>query len=115
MSIHDQREAIAAALSAVADVHGYAKRPQSMTIGDAWPVLGPGDREAGTAFMLSWSVRIVTPQDEDSAEDWWDAHWPALFFALDKGVGFVDRFEKVLISTSAGDMLAYQITMRTEE
>lgn len=115
MTIIGQREAIARALSGVLDVHGYAHRPVTLSTGDAWPVLGPGERQPGTAFLLTWSVRVIPPQDEYAAEDWFDARWPALFYALNDHVGFVDRFEPILLETGAGNMLAYQITMRTEE
>lgn len=115
MSLIGQREAIAAALTTVADVTGHAKRPVPPAEGDAWPVLGPGDRQSGTAFILTWAVRVIVPQDEYAAEDWWDAHWPALFYALEDNVATVGRFEPITLTTSAGDVLAYQITITTGE
>lgn len=75
----------------------------------------PGDRDAGTAFMVTWAVRVFMPQDERSASMWWDAHWPALFYALEQYVGTVDRFAPVLITMQAGDQLAFEITIRTGE
>lgn len=115
MSLTGQRGTIARYLSTVDGVTGHEFRPEIPNDGDAWPVLGPGDRDAGTAFMVTWGVRVFVPQDEQAASMWWDAHWPALFYALETYVGTVDRFVPVLIQTQAGDQLAFEITIRTGE
>lgn len=115
MSLVGLRGTIASVLSTVDGVTGHEYRPEVPNDGDAWPVLGPGDRQAGTSFMLTWAVRVFMPQDERAASMWWDAHWPAIFFALEQGVATVDRFTPVLIPTQAGDQLAFEITIRTGE
>lgn len=115
MSLIGVRGTIAQALSTVPDVTGHEYRPTVPDTGDAWPVLGPGDRGAGTSFMVTWAVRVFMPQDEQSASMWWDAHWPALFEALERYAGTVDRFAPVLIQTQAGDQLAFEIAIRTGE
>lgn len=115
MSLTGQRKAIASALSSVAGVTGHETRPPAPAEGDAWPLLGPGDRQAGTAFMLTWVVRVFVPQDEVGAADWWDSHWPDLFWALHQQVGTVDRFAPAAVPAAGGDQLVYEITIRTEE
>lgn len=115
MSLSGQRAVIAAALSTVGGVHGYEMRPTTPNEGDAWPLLGPGDRQAGTAFTLTWAVRVFVPQAEVAAADWWDAHWPDLFSALEKRAGTVMRFAPVAVPAEGGQQLMYEITLMTEE
>jgi hypothetical protein len=114
MSITGTRRDLAAALTAVADVTGYEYRPATPTVGDAWPVMGPLNRDAGTAFLVTWAVRVLVPQDEAVAAEWLDAHWPALFEVLEH-VGSVERAEPILLPLVAGDLLAFEITIRAEE
>jgi len=112
MTIKATRAELAQALSTVPDVQGFPKPPTAGNIGDAWPELGPATRAAGDAFMVTWAVRVLTPDDQDAAEDWWDEHWPPLYYALEH-VASVQGFTKILLGTSAGDRLAYEITVMT--
>ena len=114
MSLTGDRAAIAAALSTVDGVTGYAYRPTTPLQGDGWPLLGALDRADGTAFYASWRVWVLMPQDERAAADWLDSHHEGLVDALEASVGFVDRIEPVVLSTIAGDQFALQITMRGE-
>lgn len=114
MSLRGTREALAAALDTVAGVTGHVSRPAAYAEGDAWPLLGPGDRDAGTAFTITWLVRVFVPQDEVAAADWWDSHWDSLFYAL-QSAGHVDRFAPVAVPSTGGDLLMYEISLRTEE
>ena len=114
MSLIGKRAEFAAALSAVAGCRGYEKRPAAPNIGDAWPVMGPGDRASGTAFTVTWGIRVVVPDDEYAAAEWWDAHWPPLFYALEP-VCSVQRFEPVVLAAQGGDISAVQITVIAEE
>lgn len=112
MTLATARAEIAQALSTVPDVSGFPKAPSVPNIGDGWPVLGPAVRDRGDAFLVTWAVRVAVPDDQDAAEDWWDQHWPNLFYALER-VGPVSGFTKILLGTSAGDRLAYEITVMT--
>lgn len=114
MSTRQNRVELAAALSGVPDVTGHERRPSAPAIGDAWPVLGPLDRAQGTAFLVTWRVRLVLPQDEDEASTWIDDHWPPLFYALEP-LGSVRRAVPTMLTTSAGDLYALEITLITEE
>jgi hypothetical protein len=115
MSLQGQRQILAAALSTVGDVRGVTKRPAVPNTGDAWPRLAVLDHDAGDAFMVTWSIAVIVPQDEVAAEEWWDVHWPPLYFAL-KPVAFVDRAVPVTVPTAEGaELLAFDITVRTEE
>jgi hypothetical protein len=108
------RMALADALSTVADVRGYDYRPAAPKTGDAWPLLGPLDRDEGNAFMVTWRVHVLLPQDERQASQWWDAHWAALYFAL-KPQAFVVRAEPITLPAAGGEQLAFEITLRAEE
>jgi hypothetical protein len=112
MTLTGKRADIAAALSSAPGVTGHPYRPSTPATGDAWPLLGPGTRDAGTAFRVAWVVRVFMPQDERAAEEWWDTHWPHLFEALEHNVGNVQGFVPTLL---AKDQLAYDITMIAEE
>lgn len=114
MSFALKRDEIAHALSGVADVHGFTKRPSIPNVGDAWPTQGGGVRAAGDEFLITWYVRVLCPQDDIAASEWWDQHWPPLFYAL-KPVGYVTGFDPIQLDTEAGLQLAYQITMTAEE
>lgn len=109
-----KRQAIASALSAVPDVRGHASRPGTPAEGDAWSVLGPFDRAQGTAFLATWRIRVLLPQDEMAASEWIDAHWSALFYALEPH-GFVQRGAPALFPSGGGEMYALEITMIAEE
>jgi hypothetical protein len=114
MSLTGKRQEIADACSTVPDCHGFPKRPSTPNVGDCWPLLARGDRESGDAFMITWAVRVSVPQDEFAAADWWDEHWPPLYFAL-KSAGYVGSFAPIAIAIQGGDHLAYEITMQAEE
>jgi len=109
-----KRVAIGTALNDVPGVHGYPKRPATMSEGDAWPLLSTLNRAAGTAFLVQWRVRVVLPQDEEAASDWLDSHWDALFFALNSH-GHVIAAQPVLLAAGGGDLYAFEITMQAEE
>jgi hypothetical protein len=114
VSLAGKRQQIAAALDSVADVHGHEHRPSTMAVGDAWPLLGPLDRVRGTAFVATWRVRLILPQDEEAASEWLDEHWPPLFYALERH-GSVTRAVPVMLPAGGGDMYALEITLLAEE
>lgn len=114
MTLAGMRAQFAAALNGVGGCQGHPYRPSVPNTGDCWPVMGPADRAAGTAFMQTWGVRVLLPSDEVAAADWWDQHWAAIFTVLEP-VGFVSRTEPVTIPISGGELLAMQITVQTEE
>lgn len=113
MSLTDDREAFALALSNVGGVAGYAYRPPAPRAGDAWPLLGAMDRADGRAFINSWRVLVFLPQDERAASMWMDSTIDDLVDALEP-LAFVDRVEPVSIGPEAAPQYALQITMRSE-
>lgn len=113
MSLTDDREAFATALTTVDGVKGYAYRPPAPRPGDAWPLLGAMDRADGLAFIVSWRVLVFLPQDERAASMWMDAHVDGLVDALEP-LAFVDRIEPVNTGPDAAPQYALQITMRSE-
>ncbi len=108
------RADLATVLSGVPDVTGHAHRPSTPAIGDAWPVLGPLDRDLGTAFKVTWRVRVLLPQDEEAASEWLDAHWAPLFNALEP-FGYVGRGVPVMLAAQGGELYALEITLTAEE
>ena len=114
MSLVGKRQQLATALTAVPDVTGHAHRPSTPAIGDAWPVLGPLTRQRGTAFLASWRIRVLLPQDEEAASVWMDEHWPPLFYALQPH-GFIQQMAPVMLASTGGEMYALEITLTAEE
>lgn len=113
MNLTDDRDAFAAALTAVDGVKGYSYRPAAPRAGDAWPLVGALDRADGLSFVVSWRVLVFLPQDERAASVWMDNHVDALVDALEP-LAFVDRIEPVSIGPEAAPQYALQITMRSE-
>lgn len=117
MSMETRRLEFANALSTVADVTGYDIRPDVLSEGDAWPLLGrPAARHrSGSSYEITWLIRVVAPQDERAAVRWWDLRWPHLWEAIHP-IAFVDGFDPVLLDASGGPgLFAYEITCRAEE
>lgn len=63
------RERIAAALSTVTGIKGYASTPSAPNVGDAWPQWRNGVRALARAYTQSWSVLIVIPQNDEVTAD----------------------------------------------
>lgn len=114
MSLAGRRAEIATGLTTVDSVNGYQYKPTTPKPGDAWPLLGEMDRADGLSFYVTWRILVFLPQDERQASQWIDAHVEALIDGVEQNCGFVDRVEPVALSSSAGDQLALQITMRSE-
>jgi len=98
MSIIETREAIAAAVSAVAGVTGYPYAPRAYKSGDAWSQWGgaeppDGDGRYPANFVHMWRVVFVLPADEEAADVWTDAHLEPL----------VDALRPILSITDIGD------------
>lgn len=107
------RDSIAAALSTVDGVTGYASRPTAIAPGAAWPLLAAVEHGPGAAFSATWRVLLVLAGDERTAAEQIDAILPDTVAALSP-VLYVDRAEPVNLDTEAGPMLALQITGRSE-
>lgn len=109
-----KRRSLATALSDVAGVHGHMFRPAAAATGDAWPLLSTLTRAQGDAFGVQWRVRVVLPQDEEAASAWLDAHWDALFSALEPH-GHVTSAMPAILVVAGGDLYALEITLLAEE
>lgn len=112
-TIATDRAAIAAALSTVSGVTGYAFRPTVLKPGDAWPTLPTLDRQADIVWRPTWRVLVFLPQDEEESSNWLDAHFDAIVAALQAGPIYPETAEPALMNTGAGDMYVLQITGRS--
>jgi hypothetical protein len=115
MSNQQTRAAIAAAMSTVAGIKGYAQRPTAPRAGDAWPQWSGGQRDdESIGFLETWRVLVVTDQGAaGDADQFLDAKGDAVLAAL-ASVLFVDSYTPATLATETGDLYALMITGRTE-
>jgi hypothetical protein len=112
--IDQTRSALAAALSDVADVKGYVKRPVSPRPGDAWPVWRGGDRDqASGQFAWEWAIALVLPQDEQAAYDTEEQWIPVIVSAVGRIV-YVDGVSPANLNTDASPVYGLLFTTRSE-
>lgn len=113
MSNATTRAALAAALSTVSGVTGYAQRPKVFKAGDAWPQWRGSERADSIGFYETWNVLVVLPADETTADSYADVNQAALLNAL-RPVLFIDSFAPATLPADGNDMYALLITGRTE-
>lgn len=113
MSLIEDRQAIADALSTVEGVTGHTYRPRTLPAGTSWPLLQTLNRGPAYDFEATWRVVVILPGDEIRASEWFDAHHEAVAEAL-TDVGHVDPIEPGLVATDAGDLEAMFLTVRRE-
>ena len=113
MSFESTRAELAAQLSTVEGVKGYAKRPKIIKPGDAWPLFGSFGNRSGGAFQVTWRVIVILGNDEAAAIDKAEALLPELAEALDS-VAYVDGGEPFAVPTQGGELFALEITARSE-
>ena len=113
MTFAATRAELAAQLSTVAGVTGYAKRPTILKPGDAWPLFGGMNRGPGLAFEVTWRVLVVLGKDEAAAIDKAEALLPELAEAIEP-VAYVDGAQPFAVPTQGGDLFALEITARSE-
>jgi hypothetical protein len=113
MSNATTRTAIAAALSTVAGVTGYPRRPTAFKPGDGWPQWAGSQADQGRFYLEAWNVLIVLPAQEQDADAFADSHQQLLADAL-RPVMFVDSFAPANIASDGGDVYALLITGRSE-
>lgn len=111
MSLADDRQDIADAVSTIAGVTGHRYRPAPVMAGAAWPLLSAIQRSP--EFEVTWMVVVALPTGERRASDWMDANHDALCDALEE-FGVVERLEPGNLATEAGDMDVMIITVRKE-
>ncbi len=114
MSNRDTRDAVAAAVSSIAGLKGYARRPNAPKPGDAWPQWRGGERVDGWALIHTWHVLLLLPGNEHDADAWVDEHGDALFVALEQHAFSVTTFTPATVPVNGNDALALLITGRSE-
>lgn len=101
------RQTLAAALSTVGGVTGYAKRPKVLKAGDAWSLVDQVSRGAGAAIVAwqtTWRIVVVVGPDEATATDQFDEWVPLVVEALQE-LAFVDLARAVQIPAEQGNNL----------
>lgn len=105
------REAIAAALTGVDKVTGYAYRPKSPKLGDAWPLIDTINRYQGLMFIPAWKVQMWLGQDERKADAFLELVAVPVARALQTAdVLFVNTVQPVILPTEAGDVFGAEFT-----
>lgn len=107
------RQTIADALSTVAGLTGYAKRPEVLGEGVGWPLVQQLDRGPGQAFQTTWRVIVLLSGDEDTAYDQLDTFTAAVPDAL-RAVLYVDSITPTAVTTDAGDLYGFELIARSE-
>jgi hypothetical protein len=113
MSLTEDRQEFADALSSVDDVTGHPYRPRTLPTGAAWPLLQGLDRGPANDYETTWRLVVILPSDEVRASEWFDAHHEPITEAL-ADIGYVDRVEPGLVATDSGDLEAMFLTVRRE-
>jgi hypothetical protein len=98
------RETLAAALSTVEGVTGYAVRPKAVRPGDAWSLVDVVTRGPGQAWQTTWRIAVVIGPDEATATDQFDAFIPLVVDAL-IALAYVDLARPTLIPVEQGNNL----------
>jgi hypothetical protein len=107
------RASIAAALSTVDGITGYAEKPKAVRAGDAWPLVDLLSRGPGNAFQTTWRIAVTIAADAGTATDKFDSLVPAVTQALQE-VAFVDTARPIAVPTEAGDLYGVEIIARSE-
>lgn len=107
------RQSIADALSTVAGVTGYAKRPKATKPGDAWALVNQLTRGPGASFQTEWRIAITIADDPITAADKFDSLIPEVTQAL-QAVAYVDSARPIAVPTEAGDLYGAEILARSE-
>lgn len=112
------RDDLATAVTGTYDgvkVKGYDKRPSVLAPGAAWSVVESIERGMGDAFQVTWNVIVVLSGDEATALDQIGSVLPGLTAAIEAAdAGYVDGAVPISYQSSAGELFALQINVRSE-
>lgn len=116
MSLAQKRAAFKAVLDTIDGVTGFRYRPSTPKAGDAWPLLGEGERDQQSGqFTWTWAVVIYLPADVQAADDWLDANADEFVDALETiGVAYVDTITPSQFGDESSPVLGLLITTRSE-
>lgn len=117
MTIQEQKQAIAAALSTVVGVTGYPARPKVLKPGDAFVRWAGWSRaDGGPAFLATWNVTLILPQGSEEAADAEAYRIADLLGDVLQPLMYVTAFDPTLVPVTGADrpMFALLITGRSE-
>jgi hypothetical protein len=107
------RQSIADVMSTIDGVQGFPKRPDTVNVGDSWPLVREMNRGPGTVFETVWAVAVVLGGDAGTATDLFDQIVPAATQALQSEL-YVDQARPLTIPTEAGTLYGVEIIGRSE-
>jgi hypothetical protein len=115
VSLAADRAAIAQALDAVPDIHGYDDWAPQMVPGDAW-VRWAGYKNAGPplTFTATWKIFVITGGDPGSAMQFLDAHLMLILDALSIHAYTTDVRPVEFQTANAGVLYGAEITAEKE-
>lgn len=112
-TLAEARAGLVAALNTVDGVKGYTSPPDAPHTGDAWCRWeATRDQDSG-GFDVTWSIVIVTPQDEKTADTWVDARIGDLLAAL-RPVTYVTGYAPANLNTPSSPVYGLLITSTRE-
>lgn len=107
------RESLAAALSTVPGLKGYADRPSSPRPGDCWPLIGGFIPGRGRTVATQWRLIVFLGGDERKAEALFtELFWPVSDALRSQAV--VDSAEAFIYPTEAGQAFAAEFIARSD-
>lgn len=113
MSFSTTRTSLAAALSTVAGVTGYTKKPSVWSPGDALVLVERIDSVQGVAWQCTWRIVLMLPGDQGAAIEQFDDLFPEICEAVRHEV-FVDSATPQEVATDNGPMTGVVILARSE-
>jgi hypothetical protein len=113
MTNADTRQELADAVSTVAGLTGYVKRPSTPKDGDAWPQWRGARVQGGVIYENTWTVLVLLPGDDVKADEWADQYLDLLFVAVSPAMS-IDSIEPAVVRANDTDTNALMITGRCE-
>ena len=114
MTLHDERQALADALSTVPGVFASPTLPKTIVRGSAWPQFGGmTTNNSGRDWDVNWTIWVSVGQDLRTAESTIDALIPLLCTALERELNLTD-IDLAELSVAGAATFVIQIVGRRE-
>lgn len=111
MDIEQQKAALAAAMSSIEGITGYAGRPDTLRAGDAFVRWGGWQRADGDAYMSTWMITLILPQGSEQAADAEAYRVADLIGDALQPLIYVDSFAPTVVPVGAQPRGLYALTV----